>query len=394
VCAKSFLCGFDKLTGQNFDHRRGWIVERMNELAQIYAVRVLAFSAMSNHMHLALQFDPAWVEAWTDQEVAERWNRLFPKAKMTEAQQAVRIQAWLAQDGKIANMRERLASVSEFMKYLSQPIALRANIEDDCKGKFWESRFKCQRLLDEAAVLSAMVYVDLNPVRAAMAQDLEDSDYTSIQQRIRETARKLGKRRRSARSRRRRPRHRLAADQHRPVPQPGRLDRSADASRQARQDRSRAAADPRSPRPDRSQLDHPGQGDRERLLPRHRRGRDHRLREAGRSALVSGAWRGARALQDEIETGLTGPETPRKPRQPIGWRAGVVSRRFFPGSFCRRLHHGPAASSPVAPLEISGLRQSTASCPRPNVASASSSASPRLLQLSTRISTPLVGRLT
>ncbi len=164
----------------------------MTELAQIYAVRVLAFSAMSNHMHLALQFDPAWVEAWSDQEVAERWNRLFPKAKMTEAQQAERIQSWLTQDGKIANMRERLASVSEFMKYLSQPIALRANIEDDCKGKFWESRFKCQRLLDEAAVLSAMVYVDLNPVRAAMAQDLEDSDYTSIQQRIRETARKLG----------------------------------------------------------------------------------------------------------------------------------------------------------------------------------------------------------
>ena len=92
--------------------------------------------------------------------------------------QADRIKAWLTQDGKIANMRERLASVSEFMKYLSQPIARRANIEDDCKGKFWESRFKCQRLLDEAAVLSAMVYVDLNPVRAAMAQDLEDSDYT------------------------------------------------------------------------------------------------------------------------------------------------------------------------------------------------------------------------
>jgi hypothetical protein len=60
--------------------------------------------------------------------------------------------------------------------------SLRANIEDDCKGKFRESRFRCQRLLDEAAVLSTMVYVDLNPVRAAMAQDLDDSDYTSIQQ--------------------------------------------------------------------------------------------------------------------------------------------------------------------------------------------------------------------
>ncbi len=45
---RSFLCGDDKLTGQNFDHRRGWIVERMNELAQIYGVRVLAFSAMTS----------------------------------------------------------------------------------------------------------------------------------------------------------------------------------------------------------------------------------------------------------------------------------------------------------------------------------------------------------
>jgi REP element-mobilizing transposase RayT len=189
---RTFLCGFDRSTGQNFNHRRGWIVDRMNELAQIYAVRVLAFSAMSNHMHLALHIDPAWVEAWTDREVAERWNRLFPRADMNEAQQADRIKTWLVQVGKIANMRERLASVSEFMKYLSQPIARRANIEDDCTGKFWEGRFKCQRLLDEAAVLSAMVYVDLNPVRAAMAQDLEESDYTSIQQRIQETARKLG----------------------------------------------------------------------------------------------------------------------------------------------------------------------------------------------------------
>jgi hypothetical protein len=39
----------------------------------------------------------------------------------------------------------------------------------------------CPLCCDEAAVLSAMVFVDLNTVRAAMAQDLEDSDYTSIQ---------------------------------------------------------------------------------------------------------------------------------------------------------------------------------------------------------------------
>ncbi len=42
---RSFLCGFDKVTGRSFAHRRDWIAARMNALAQIYAVRVQAFSA-------------------------------------------------------------------------------------------------------------------------------------------------------------------------------------------------------------------------------------------------------------------------------------------------------------------------------------------------------------
>ncbi len=86
----------------------------------------------------------------------------------------------------IRRYRPSPVSASEFMKYLAQPIARRANIEDGCTEKFWESRVKCQRVLDEAAGLSAMAYVGLNPVGAAMARDLEGSDYTSIQLRIRD----------------------------------------------------------------------------------------------------------------------------------------------------------------------------------------------------------------
>ena len=71
------------------------------------------------------------------------------------------------------------------MGRLNEFIARAANKEDKVKGRFWESRFKCQALLDEAAIAACMVYVDLNPIRAGLAATPEESDFTSIQERIR-----------------------------------------------------------------------------------------------------------------------------------------------------------------------------------------------------------------
>jgi len=70
------------------------------------------------------------------------------------------------------------------MRLLCQNIAVRANHEDREMGKFWQSRYRAVRLLDEQAILACAAYVDLNPIRAAMAETLEESDFTSVQRRI------------------------------------------------------------------------------------------------------------------------------------------------------------------------------------------------------------------
>jgi len=47
------------------------------------------------------------------------------------------------------------------------------------------SNIKCQLLRDERAMLAAMTYVDLNPVRANMAPGLNRSKYTTVRERHR-----------------------------------------------------------------------------------------------------------------------------------------------------------------------------------------------------------------
>jgi hypothetical protein len=185
---RAFLCGSDSVTGRDFSHRKEWLVERLQFLANIFAIDVCAFAILANHFHVILHTLPNLVASWSDREVAVRWLDLFPKRHRNKPNSLSPleedIRALADNPERIATLRRRLSSISWFMAKLDEFIARAANKEDQVKGRFWESRFKCQTLLDEAALCSCMVYVDLNPIRAALAASPEDSDFTSIQQRI------------------------------------------------------------------------------------------------------------------------------------------------------------------------------------------------------------------
>ncbi|HOT01109.1 MAG TPA: transposase [Acidobacteriota bacterium] len=185
---QAWLCGQDAASGRNYDHRKEWILERLAFLAMIFALDVMGYAIMNNHLHTLLRTLPDLVRSWADWEVARRWLILFPSKRMRRAEESQPsnddIAAMLRPRGRVEVLRQRLCSLSWFMRCLDEHIARRANREDGCKGRFWEGRFKCRALADEAAVLTAMVYVDLNPIRAGLATTPEASAYTSAQQRI------------------------------------------------------------------------------------------------------------------------------------------------------------------------------------------------------------------
>lgn len=184
---RTFLCGVDHSTGKDYEHRRQWIVNRIRILSSLFSIDILSYAVMSNHFHLALKLCPDESDSWTDAEVIKRWTSLHKGPLLVQkwqAGEALSAAERQAVSDCISVYRQRLGSLSWFMKCLNEPVARQANKEDSCTGHFWEARFKSQALLTEESVLSCMAYVDLNPVRAKLAATPEESDHTSIQERI------------------------------------------------------------------------------------------------------------------------------------------------------------------------------------------------------------------
>lgn len=184
---KAFLCGVDRETGRNYEHRREWIASRLSVLSEHFAVEVIAFAVMENHHHSMLRTRPDLAASWTPIEVALRWRAVYPKRFNRDGSPVDpdKEAAELASDpARIAVLRKRLSSVSWFNRALNEHIARKANREDGCTGCFWEGRFKCKKALTDSAAIVCSAYVDLNPVRARDADVPEEASYCSFSQRV------------------------------------------------------------------------------------------------------------------------------------------------------------------------------------------------------------------
>ena len=189
---RGFLCGKDEITKKDYSYRRKWLEDRLLEISQIFAIDICAYAIMDNHFHVVLHVDEEQAKAWSTEEVLHHWHKEYKGTLLTQRYMNENERVNMSEpevDAVISSAniyRQRLYSISWFMKSINEHIARKANKEDDCTGHFWEGRFKSQAFLDEASLIACMAYVDLNPIRADIATTPEHSDYTSVKKRINE----------------------------------------------------------------------------------------------------------------------------------------------------------------------------------------------------------------
>ena len=116
---RTFLCGIDTHSGKDYEYRRQWIVNRIRLIASLFAVDIYSYAVMSNHYHIILSLRPDATKEWTDEMIVDKWLMLNKRKRDNEISRQARRLAILEDEIRLSQLRERLGSLSWFMRYLN-----------------------------------------------------------------------------------------------------------------------------------------------------------------------------------------------------------------------------------------------------------------------------------
>lgn len=165
--------------------RRYMLIDRIKALTPCFAVELFAYAVMPDHFHLVLRHDPQAHASWTDEEVARRWADAM-SVRTGGRRRARDSVPPITDTDRLERARLLLGSLSGFLTYLEHTFAREPSPEGHDDRRPLRRRFRCEFLATEEAVLAAMVYTDLHPIRSGEATRLTDCRYSSISERLRE----------------------------------------------------------------------------------------------------------------------------------------------------------------------------------------------------------------
>jgi REP element-mobilizing transposase RayT len=120
---RSFLCGEDKFTGQSYEHRRGWVEERLLFLSSVFAIDICAYAVMSNHTHVVLCVDKDLTDSWSMQVVVKRWHQLYQGTLLSQKYQrgeSLSRGERFSLEETVTIYRQRLYDISWLMRNLNE----------------------------------------------------------------------------------------------------------------------------------------------------------------------------------------------------------------------------------------------------------------------------------
>ena len=162
-----------------FDDQAKEILRRQFwQVAEYCGVDILTYAVLSNHFHVLVKVPQK--APVSDAELLRRYEVLYPHPTRYETARLEVIKRELAADGPEAkNWRRRqlalMGDISPFMKLVKLRFSIWYNQAHRRFGTLWAERFKSVLLEPRSWVIATVAaYIDLNSVRAGLAEDPKD----------------------------------------------------------------------------------------------------------------------------------------------------------------------------------------------------------------------------
>jgi REP element-mobilizing transposase RayT len=147
------------------DIEKDFMLAIIKRYASFYFTEILGFCLMGNHFHLLVKMFPE--NNFTDEEIKRRFRRFYGNSRAFA-------------EGQIPYFREKLSSLSEFVREIKVGFSRYYNKRHNRRGYFWGDRFKSVIVDEGETLINCLAYIDLNPLRAGIVERPEDYRWNSI----------------------------------------------------------------------------------------------------------------------------------------------------------------------------------------------------------------------
>ncbi|MBW2678747.1 MAG: transposase [Deltaproteobacteria bacterium] len=144
---------------------KDFLLKQIKRLSKLYFAEIIGFCLMGDHFHLLVKMFPA--TDFSESSIRKRCRRHYGDD-------------YTIPKDRLPLIREKLASLSEFVKDVKIHLTRYYNRHYNRRGFFWAERFKSVIVEAGAALVNCLVYIDLNPLRAGIVKKPEDYRWVSI----------------------------------------------------------------------------------------------------------------------------------------------------------------------------------------------------------------------